>query len=134
MAHRNNMKKKEPDPDIEEKRKRLTQQMEAAVWLQAIGQISEAILLLKLYLLSDNQDSAGEKTLLTGAWIQAAGQLLEALGVTEEGMSQDEELILEGQKTVVAGDFLQGIGGLLAALGGTEVLEEEHFQQIHVVP
>lgn len=120
--------------DIEEKRKALKKQIEAAVWLQAIGQISEAILLWRLYLISDNRESPGEKTLLTGSWIQATGQLLEALGVTEEVTSQSKEKILEGQKTAVSGEFLQGIGGLIASLGGAEILEEEQFNIIDFVP
>ncbi len=132
MENRANYLKK--NQEIEELRKSLKKKIEAAVWLQAIGQISEAFLLSKLYFISDNPESEGEKTVLTGAWIQASGQLLEALGVSKEVSTDNIDIIMEGQRIIISGDFLQGVGGLITSVGGAEVFNEEYFEKPDFLP
>jgi len=127
-------KKENSNKDNEELRNILKKKIEAAVWLQAIGQVSEAILLSKLYSISENPESKGEKTLLSGAWIQATGQLMEAVGVSREVSSENIEIIKEGQTIAISGEYLQGIGGLIAAVGGTEVFQEEFLGMIDYIP
>lgn len=134
MKKNHNDKNVNSNKNVEELRNTLKKKIEIAVWLQAIGQVSEAVLLSKLYSISDHPESRGEKTLLTGAWVQASGQLLEALGVSRELSSKDIENIMEGQSIAISGEYLQGIGGLIAALGGTEIFQEEFFDNIDFIP
>lgn len=120
-------KAKKTNQETENRRKSLKKKLEAAVWLQAIGQVSEAVLLSQLYSISDHPESEGEKTLVTGTWIQATGQILEALGVSWEVSTDNIEIIIEGQRIAISGDFLQGIGALIASAGGVEVFYEEYI-------
>ncbi|RST73086.1 hypothetical protein D4T97_014500 [Siminovitchia acidinfaciens] len=120
--------------ETEALRKSLKKKIEAAVWLQAVGQISEAVLLSRLYFISDNPESEAEKTLLTGTWIQATGQILEALGVSREVATDNIDIIIEGQRIVITGDLLQGVGALIAAAGGAEVFFEEYFGKEDFIP
>ncbi|TWI59324.1 hypothetical protein [Halalkalibacter nanhaiisediminis] len=106
----------------------LEKQVAAAVWLQTIGKIAEAIILLKLFLLGD--DSDGEKKILTGVWVQAVGQLSQAIGVEKQITATTKEIVIEGQKIAITGDWYQTIGAALQAIGGEQVLVEEQQEEI----
>lgn len=103
----------------------LEEQIEVAVWLQAFGQLSEAILLSKLLFISDNIDSHGEQKIVVGNWVQALGQIMEALGVSQELSTIDKEMILNAQKLAIAGSFIQSFGAQIEGFGGVEVIQEE---------
>ncbi|GAA0322951.1 hypothetical protein GCM10008967_11840 [Bacillus carboniphilus] len=119
------MKKKRINRDqnqLEEEISKIEKQIAAAVWLQAIGQTVEAILLLKLLMLKE--ESEGEIKVATGVWIQTIGQILEALGVTKEITALDKNVLTEAQKIVITGDLLQSVGAAVETIGGKEILVE----------
>ena len=112
----------------------LEKQIVATIWLQALGQLNEAILLSKLILVSDNLDSHGEQKIVVGNWVQAFGLIVEALGVSQELFTIDKEIILRGQKLAITGSFIQSFGAQLEGVGGIEVIQEEKTGVTQFVP
>ncbi|PWW27895.1 hypothetical protein DFO73_107208 [Cytobacillus oceanisediminis] len=109
--------------ELEEMKSSLKEQAAAAVWIQTVGLIAEAIIISRLLAISE--ESEGENKIVTGIWIQAIGQLLEAIGVTRQLTTEDQKLLLMAQRTTVNGDWLQSIGAAVEALGGERVIAVE---------
>lgn len=107
----------------EEQKLILEKHIATAQWVQAIAMLTEAILISKLHLISNQ--SEGEDKVLTGIWVQTLGQLLESLGYTQQVSASDTYSKLNAQKTEITGDFLQSLGAALQGIGGVEVLNED---------
>jgi len=113
------------EKELEELKLSLEKQIAAAIWIQAIGKIAEAILVLKLLALGE--DSAGEQTVATGVFVQMIGQIIEAIGVTKQVSIPTQEVLGEAQKIVVTGDWLQSLGAAIEATGGGIVIADEQM-------
>ncbi|RSD25898.1 hypothetical protein [Mesobacillus subterraneus] len=100
----------------------IEKQIAATLWVQAVAQITEAILLAKL--LDLKGETEGERKILTGVWVQTIGQTIEVLAVTKEISAVDPEIIREAQKIIVAADLLQSAGAAIEAVGGKQVITE----------
>lgn len=123
------------DPDKENLKYQLESQIEAISWLQAVGGLSKAILVSKLFnIIDDKQDSEAEKKIVLGVWVQAIGLTLEALGVTNELSSLDKEQFLNSQRIAVAGDFLQAFGAEIEVIGGIGIIKDELTGVTEFVP
>ncbi|WP_053365898.1 DUF6944 family repetitive protein [Bacillus sp. FJAT-27245] len=111
------------EKELEELKLTLEKQIAISIWIQAIGQIMEAILVLKLLAISEKTE--GEQTLATGVVIQMVGQIVESIGVTKEITQQAPGVLPEAQRIAITGDWLQSIGAAIEAIGGEMVLTEE---------
>jgi hypothetical protein len=100
----------------------LEKQIEAGIWIQVIGILTEAIAYSKL--VSLKEDSISARKIETGLWIQTVGQIIEALGVSKETASLDKTSIQDAQKMVIAGDLLQSAGAALEFNGGIEIFSD----------
>ncbi|WP_066291081.1 hypothetical protein [Bacillus sp. FJAT-29937] len=126
---------KQTNLDIESLKLQLEEQIEAVCWFQAMAAFSKAILVSKLYSISDDkQDSEPEKKILFGLWVQAIGQLIEALGVTKELSALDQEQFLNSQRIAVAGDFFQSFGAQVEVIGGIGIIKDELTGVTEFVP
>jgi hypothetical protein len=123
VAEKRRGSKPKEQSEKEEMIARLEKQIAAALWFQSIGQIVEAILVLKLYLLKE--ESEGEKKVAVGIWIQTIGQIMETVGVTRQLGDLDRETLKEAQKISIIGDILQSAGAAIEVLGGKQVLVED---------
>ncbi|WP_409252664.1 hypothetical protein V1502_01670 [Bacillus sp. SCS-153A] len=110
-------------PGKEEEIEKIEKQIAAALWLQSIGQVAEAILVLKLLLLKE--ESEGEKKTAVGIWIQTIGQIIETVGVTRQLGSLDRITLKEAQRGAIIGDILQSAGAAIEVLGGKQILIED---------
>src|SRR5690606_30381842 len=115
--------------DNEKLKRQIEKQIEAAVWLQAIGQISEAVLLYKLSLISVKDDES-ENMILLGSFIQAIGLIFGATGVSSEVSSDEQKNRLKGEKLAVTGDGFQTIGAFLSTIGGIDSIKKQLDQFI----
>lgn len=129
MGHYRKSAEKGKSDNNTEMRALLEKYIEGAAWIQAIGQLSEAILLSKLLPLSEDPDSPGEHKIVSGAWTQAIGLILIGLGATIENSTDNERLINFAKKGSITGSYLQGIGATVVGIGGTEVLQSEASMQ-----
>lgn len=109
--------------ELEDLKLSLERQIAVTIWIQAIGQIMEAILVMKL--LSISEKTEGEQTLATGVVIQMIGQIVESIGVTKEVTKRAPGVLPEAQGIAITGDWLQSIGAAIEAIGGEMVLEDE---------
>lgn len=114
---------KEGNQTKEELILQIEKQISAALWVQAMAQITEAILLTKLYTL--NGESEGEAKIVTGVWVQAIGQTIEAVAVTKEISITDPAFVRQLRKILVSSDLIQSAGAAIEAVGGAQVLAEE---------
>jgi hypothetical protein len=100
----------------------IEKQIAASLWIQAVAQINEAILLTKLYTL--NGESEGEAKIVTGVWVQAIGQTIEALAVTKEISANDPAFNSQLQRIIIISDAIQSAGAAVEAAGGTQLLAQ----------
>lgn len=101
----------------------LEKQIAAAVWLQAIGNIAEAILVSKLLLIKE--EVQGDTKVVTGIWVQTIGQVMEAIGVTKQIEAVDPSIVFDAQRLTIMGDILQSVGAAVEAIGGKQILQSE---------
>ncbi|WP_409275170.1 DUF6944 family repetitive protein [Neobacillus sp. SCS-31] len=126
MEYAKSTKQKEKsvqEKELEALKLTLEKQIAISIWIQAIGQIMEAILVLKLLALSEKTE--GEQTLATGVVIQMIGQIVESIGVTKEVTLRAPSVLPEAQRIAITGDWLQSIGAAIEAIGGEMVINEE---------
>ncbi|WP_421382923.1 hypothetical protein ACOJQI_01670 [Bacillus salacetis] len=102
---------------------KIEKQIAAALWVQSIAQIIEAVLVLKLYLLKE--ESEGETKVALGVWTQTIGQIIETIGVTKQIGELDREILKEAQRISIIGDILQSAGAAIEVLGGKQILVED---------
>jgi hypothetical protein len=123
VAEKRNGSGKKEQPEKEEMIAKIEKQIAAALWVQSIAQIVEAVLVLKLYLLKD--ESEGEKKVANGVWIQTIGQIIETLGATRQLGDLDFATLKEAQRITIIGDALQSAGAAIEVIGGKQVLVED---------
>lgn len=118
---------KEQMPTLNEEEKnirilKLRQQVVANVWIQAIAGLSEAAAVTKLYYLEEQVP--GSLEIVHGVWIQVIGTILEAIGLSEQLVTEDDSEFFYGQRHAVTGDWIQSLGGIIEAVGGERVLQD----------
>ncbi|CAM4027336.1 hypothetical protein [Mesobacillus thioparans] len=106
----------------EEKIAQIEKQISVSLFIQAAAQITEAILLSRLYALRDGTE--GESEIVAGVWVQSIGQTIEALAVSKELSTFNPEEVRELQKIIVSSDFIQSIGAAIEGAGGIKALKE----------
>ncbi|MBT2678530.1 hypothetical protein J7E38_05915 [Bacillus sp. ISL-35] len=114
--------KKEDSLSKEEKIAQIEKQISVSLFIQAAAQISEAILLSRLYALRDATE--GEGDIVAGVWLQSIGQTIEALAVSKELSTLNQEELRELQKIIISSDFIQSLGAAIEGAGGIKVLKE----------
>ncbi|MBT2692831.1 hypothetical protein [Bacillus sp. ISL-55] len=118
----NSFFKKKDSSSKEEMIAQIEKQISVSLFVQAAAQITEAILLSRLYALRD--ETEGESEIITGVWVQSIGQTIEALAVSKELSTFNQQELRELQKIIVSSDFLQSIGAAIEGAGGIKVLKE----------
>ncbi|MCM3125189.1 MULTISPECIES: hypothetical protein [unclassified Mesobacillus] len=112
--------KKKSDLSKEELIAQIEKQISISLCIQAAAQITEAVLLSRLYALKDDKD--GESEIIAGVWIQSIGQTIEALAVSKELTTFNQDELRELQKIIISSDFIQSIGAAIEGAGGIKVL------------
>jgi hypothetical protein len=112
--------KEKSDLSKEELIAQIEKQISISLCIQAAAQITEAVLLSRLYALKDDKD--GESEIVAGVWIQSIGQTIEALAVSKELSTFNQDELRELQKIIISSDLIQSIGAAIEGAGGIKVL------------
>ncbi|WP_079504478.1 hypothetical protein [Mesobacillus jeotgali] len=100
----------------------IEKQISISLYIQAAAQITEAILLSRLYALKEETD--GESEIVTGVWLQSIGQTIEAIAVSKELSAINQEDLITLEKIIVSSDFIQSFGAAIEGIGGLKVLRQ----------
>lgn len=114
--------KEKNDLSKEELIAQIEKQISISLYIQAAAQITEAVLLSRLYALKDETD--GESEVVAGVWIQSIGQTIEAIAVSKELSAMNQEDLIALQKIIVSSDFIQSFGAAIEGIGGLKVLRQ----------